>query len=224
MNRPPKPPLRTVQPFAAHYLDPEIPCREPEHPDAGRRAKARRRNQQVPQANSRNALADWMTDKKNPMFAKTAANRMWARTFGRGLVAPIDDWKKKTKAVHPELLKELGVDGLGLLLPVVDRRDQPAPKRAGPHPVGRRLSEHRVLLVRHPVREGVARVGLRHLLVAAARLGAAARIRVLWLAAWNLWVKVVRGKRLDGTEWWLRRAIHMRADTAPEIAAAFEGR
>lgn len=72
-----------------------------------KRAKARRRTRQVPQANSRGALADWMTDKKNPMFAKTAANRMWARTFGRGLVEPIDDWKKKTKAVHPELLKEL---------------------------------------------------------------------------------------------------------------------
>jgi len=72
-----------------------------------RRAKARRRNAQVPQANSRGALADWMTDKKNPMFAKTTANRMWARTFGRGLVEPIDDWKKKTKAIHPELLKEL---------------------------------------------------------------------------------------------------------------------
>ncbi|MEC8651381.1 MAG: DUF1549 domain-containing protein [Planctomycetota bacterium] len=72
-----------------------------------KRAKARRRDQQLPQANSRGALADWMTDKKNPMFAKTAANRMWARTFGRGLVEPIDDWKKKTQAVHPELLKEL---------------------------------------------------------------------------------------------------------------------
>ena len=48
-----------------------------------------------------------MTDKKNPMFATTIANRMWARTFGRGLVEPVDDWKKKTKAVHPEILKEL---------------------------------------------------------------------------------------------------------------------
>ena len=72
-----------------------------------KRARARRRNRTVPEANSREALADWMTDKKNPMFAKTIANRMWARTFGRGLVEPIDDWKKKTKAVHPELLKEL---------------------------------------------------------------------------------------------------------------------
>ncbi len=72
-----------------------------------KRAKARRRQATLPEANARDALADWMTDKKNPMFAKTIANRMWARTFGRGLVEPVDDWKKKTKAVHPELLKEL---------------------------------------------------------------------------------------------------------------------
>ena len=72
-----------------------------------KRARARRREQQVEGAESREALADWMTDKKNPMFATTIANRMWARTFGRGLVEPVDDWKKKTKAVHPEILKEL---------------------------------------------------------------------------------------------------------------------
>lgn len=56
------------------------------------------------------------------------------------------------------------------------------------------------------------------------RLGAAARIRVLWVAAWNLWVKVSRGKRLEGNEWWLLRAIHTRGDTAPEIIEAFEQR
>ncbi|MCK5943840.1 MAG: DUF1553 domain-containing protein, partial [Planctomycetes bacterium] len=72
-----------------------------------KRAQARRRNQQVAGIDSRAALADWMTDDKNPMFAKTIANRMWARTFGRGLVEPVDDWKKKTKPVHPELLREL---------------------------------------------------------------------------------------------------------------------
>lgn len=72
-----------------------------------KRAKARRRNQKTTGIESRDALADWMTDKKNPMFAKTIANRMWARTFGAGLVEPIDDWKKKTKPLHPELLREL---------------------------------------------------------------------------------------------------------------------
>lgn len=74
-----------------------------------KRARAKRRNRAVLAAgiNSRDALADWMTDKKNPQFAKVIANRMWARTFGRGLVEPRDDWKKDTRPVHPELAKEL---------------------------------------------------------------------------------------------------------------------
>lgn len=74
-----------------------------------KRARARRRNRAevATGINSREALADWMTDKKNPQFAKVIANRMWARTFGRGLIEPRDDWKKDTKAIHPELAKEL---------------------------------------------------------------------------------------------------------------------
>ena len=63
----------------------------------------RGRNQQVPEADSREALADWLTSKKNPMFTKVIANRMWARTFGKGLVEPIDDWKKDTRPQHAEL-------------------------------------------------------------------------------------------------------------------------
>ncbi|MFT4513196.1 MAG: hypothetical protein ACI89X_000112 [Planctomycetota bacterium] len=74
-----------------------------------KRARAQRRNRAAVATgiNSREALADWMTDKKNPQFAKVIANRMWARTFGRGLVEPRDDWKKNTVAIHPELAKEL---------------------------------------------------------------------------------------------------------------------
>lgn len=56
---------------------------------------------------SRAALAEWMTSAKNPRFAAVIANRMWARTFGRGLVEPIDDWKQDTAAVHPELLEAI---------------------------------------------------------------------------------------------------------------------
>ena len=67
----------------------------------------RQRNAMVAGINSREALADWMTDKKNPQFTKVIANRMWARTFGRGLIEPRDDWKKDTVAVHPELAEEL---------------------------------------------------------------------------------------------------------------------
>jgi hypothetical protein len=71
------------------------------------RLRPRDRRQRAPEVDSRAALADWMTSSKNPLFAKVIANRMWARTFGRGLVEPVDDWKKDTAAVHPELLAQL---------------------------------------------------------------------------------------------------------------------
>jgi hypothetical protein len=60
-----------------------------------------------PEVDSRDALAEWLTSAKNPMFAKVIANRMWARTFGAGVVDPIDDWKKDTDPVHPELMVQL---------------------------------------------------------------------------------------------------------------------
>jgi hypothetical protein len=71
-------------------------------------ARERARNRDAaPEVDSRRAVADWMTSAKNPMFAKVIANRMWARTFGAGLVDPVDDWKKDTEAVHPELLAQI---------------------------------------------------------------------------------------------------------------------
>ncbi len=68
------------------------------------RERPRRGEGATPEIDSRASLAEWMTSKKNPMFAKVIANRFWARTFGAGLVEPIDDWKKDTQAVHPELM------------------------------------------------------------------------------------------------------------------------
>lgn len=75
----------------------------------GEPQRPRRDQRQQPGAgiDSRGALADWMTSKKNPQFAKVIANRMWARTFGAGVVEPLDDWKKDTEAVHPELMVQL---------------------------------------------------------------------------------------------------------------------
>ncbi|MBL8730594.1 MAG: DUF1549 domain-containing protein [Planctomycetes bacterium] len=67
----------------------------------------RNRGNAAPEIDSRTALADWLTSPKNPRFARVIANRMWARTFGLGLVEPIDDWKQDTTAVHPELLDAL---------------------------------------------------------------------------------------------------------------------
>jgi hypothetical protein len=36
-------------------------------------------------------LANWMTAKNNPWFAKAIVNRMWALFLGRGFVEPVDD-------------------------------------------------------------------------------------------------------------------------------------
>ena len=71
------------------------------------RRRGRNRGRREPEIDSRPALADWLTSDTNPQFAKVIANRMWARTFGNGLVEPLDNWKKDTRPVHPELLKEL---------------------------------------------------------------------------------------------------------------------
>jgi hypothetical protein len=56
---------------------------------------------------ARVTLAEWMTAKDNPFFARAAANRVWARLFGVGIVEPIDDFNDKSEPSHPELLDEL---------------------------------------------------------------------------------------------------------------------
>ena len=55
----------------------------------------------------RTKLVDWMTDPKNPYFAKTVANRYWAHFFGRGIVDPLDDMRITNPPSNPELLDAL---------------------------------------------------------------------------------------------------------------------
>ncbi len=55
----------------------------------------------------RQKLMDWMTDAKNPFFAKTVANRYWAHFFGRGIVDPLDDMRITNPPSNPELLDAL---------------------------------------------------------------------------------------------------------------------
>ncbi len=55
-------------------------------------------------------LANWMTAKENPYFAKNLVNRYWGYLFGRGLVEPIDDLRATNPASHPELLNALASD------------------------------------------------------------------------------------------------------------------
>jgi hypothetical protein len=49
-------------------------------------------------------LADWMTDPKNPFFARTLANRYWKHFLGRGLVDPEDDLRLTNPPTNPALL------------------------------------------------------------------------------------------------------------------------
>jgi hypothetical protein len=59
---------------------------------------------------TRATLADWMTSRDNPYFARAAVNRLWGYFFGTGLVDPVDDMAGDHAASHPELLDELARD------------------------------------------------------------------------------------------------------------------
>ena len=52
-------------------------------------------------------LADWMSNKANPFFAKSLANRYWKHFFRRGLVEPEDDIRDTNPPTNPELLEAL---------------------------------------------------------------------------------------------------------------------
>ena len=56
-------------------------------------------------------LAEWLTAKDNPFFARNIVNRFWGYTMGRGLVEPLDDMRATNPASNPELLDALA-DGL----------------------------------------------------------------------------------------------------------------
>ncbi|MEZ6132258.1 MAG: DUF1549 domain-containing protein [Planctomycetaceae bacterium] len=53
---------------------------------------------------SRQILADWMTSKDNPRFARNMANRMWQKAFGVGLIEPFNDIRDESQPNNAEVL------------------------------------------------------------------------------------------------------------------------
>ncbi|HVK13771.1 MAG TPA: DUF1553 domain-containing protein, partial [Gemmataceae bacterium] len=59
----------------------------------------------------RSGLANWIADRRNPLTARVMVNHVWARHFGRPLVATVFDFGRKgAKPSHPELLDWLAVE------------------------------------------------------------------------------------------------------------------
>ena len=89
-------PTAVVNPDTNQAASPKFPFEHSGAIDAG----AARREQ----------LAQWLTAKENPYFAKSIVNRYWSYFFGRGIIDPVDDIRASNPASNPELLDALTKD------------------------------------------------------------------------------------------------------------------
>jgi hypothetical protein len=56
------------------------------------------------------AYANWLTDAKNPLFARGIVNRYWSYFFHRGIIDPVDDIRSTNPPINPALLDALTAD------------------------------------------------------------------------------------------------------------------
>jgi hypothetical protein len=97
-------------------------------------------------------LAEWVTRRDNPYFARSFANRFWAQLTGRGLVEPVDDLRATNPASIPAVLDRLakeftdsGFDAKHLLrMMAKSRLYQLSSRPAGPHDRDGALFTHRL--------------------------------------------------------------------------------
>jgi hypothetical protein len=92
-----KDPRQAVNPGTVHAVA-ELPSRfalPPGHDEAARRA----------------ALAEWVTDRRNPLTWRSIVNRAWQYHFGRGIVETASDFGRMgARPTHPELLDWLAAE------------------------------------------------------------------------------------------------------------------
>src|SRR5213592_4406789 len=58
----------------------------------------------------RDALAEWLTSRDNPFFARSIGKRMWRYFMGKGIIDPVDDIRASNPPSNPALLDALEKD------------------------------------------------------------------------------------------------------------------
>jgi hypothetical protein len=58
----------------------------------------------------RDTLAEWLTSRENPFFARAIANRLWSYFMGKGIIDPVDDIRASNPPSNPALLEALEKD------------------------------------------------------------------------------------------------------------------
>jgi Protein of unknown function (DUF1549)/Protein of unknown function (DUF1553) len=94
-------------PVKPRFLGSKEDLKEPPLPKDFKEPKGDK-NPPKPAFSRKEKLADWVTAKENPYFARAVANRVWSQFMGRGFVNPVDDLgSEKNEPTHPALLNAI---------------------------------------------------------------------------------------------------------------------